>query len=436
MIRGTALRTTIAAGVLFTLGVAIPGAQGAAPKKVFHESLSITTLGGDLVSGPLAAATAYNFAFLLTNDKSSPQAFGSAKIVPPSGYTLGAMSTSTSPTAVATFTAALVGGNILVTSNGPTGSGIAPGASLTVAVVVTTPQAGGCSGAWATYVKQSNDFSGSGNDYLTTDATPTTTAGSNSLAIKRQPTTTQWNTAMNPGPIFAVVDPCGATVTSFTQDVTVTDSLGLLATGSVVGATAGSATFANLTFSDYGVTDTLTASTGGYPPVTTGPFDIVQSLVPCAANTKCSSGTVGDTGGTTLVTIDANTGPVADNLATTVKGLNQSGLFPSCDASGEPPLGAVVTFTVTTRSKTVKMTLPKTYVNQIPNNGTPFMDICLDVPVGHEFVDKSGHLTTTGLLPDCSTAILVDCIVSRGKNAGNEIVSFKLPPGDPHSSWF
>lgn len=436
MIRGTALRTAVAIGVLLTLGVAIPGAQAAALKKVFHESLSITTLGGDPVSGALAAGTQYDFAFLLTNDKSSPQAFGSAKIVPPTGYTLGAMSTSTSPTAVATFQAAAVNGNILVTSNGPTGSGVAPGASLTVTVVVTTPTSGGCSGAWATYVKQSNDFSGTGNDFTTTDKTPTTTAGNDSLTIQRQPTTTQWNAAMSPGPIFAVVDPCGNAVTSFTDNITVTDSLGILSTGGTVAATAGSATFSNLTFSDYGVTDTLTASAGAFTPVTTDAFDIVESLVPCAANTKCSSGAVGDNANTTIVTVNANSGPNPDQIATTVKVPNQTGLYPNCDASGEPPLGAVAQFTVTTRSKTVTMTLPKTYVNQIPNNGTPFMDICLDVPVGHDFVDKFGHLTTTGLLPNCSATIVTDCIVSRGKNAGNEIISFRLPAGDPHSSWF
>jgi hypothetical protein len=431
MTRGNALRTTVAAALLVTLGGAVPGAQAAAPKKVFHETLAVATTGGTPITGPLTAATAYDFTFTLTNDAHSPQAFGSALIVTPAGYSLGAMSTT-----VATFHAAASGGNVLVTSSGPTGAGIAPGRSLGVTVRVTTPLDGGCAASWTTFVKQSNDFSGAGNDFQTPDTIPSTTAGSNSLVITRQPTTTQWNAAMDPGPTFAVVDPCGAAVTSFTGDITVTDNLGLLATGGVVGATSGSATFSNLTFSDYGVTDTLTASAGSFTPVTTDPFDIVQSLVSCTAGKACSSGSLGDSGGTTLVSISANSGPSADHLATTVKGLNAKGLFPSCDASGEPPLGAVVTFTVTTRSKTVTMTLPKSYVNQIPNNGTPFMDICLDVPVGHEFIDKSGHLTTTGLLPNCATTSSVDCIVSRGKNAGNEVVSFRLPPGDPHSSWF
>ena len=432
MIRGSKLRTTVATSLLLALGVAwVPGAQAAALKKQFHESLSIATTGGTPVTGALAAGTAYDFAFTLTNDSHSPQAFGSAKVAVPTGFTLGAMSTN-----VANFHAADAGGSILLTSTGPTGSGIAPGSSVTIAVRVTTPVDGSCLSAWTTFVKQSNDFSGTGNDFLPVDPAPTTTAGSNALAITRQPVNTQWNTAMDPGPIVAVVDPCGNAITSFTGDVTVTDGLGLLATGGTVAAVSGAATFANLTFSDYGVTDTLTASVPGFTPVTSDPFDIVQSLVSCAAGKTCSSGTLGDTGGTTLVSITANAGPTADHLATTLKGLNTTGLFPSCDASGEPPLGAVVTFTVTTRSKTVTMTLPKAYVNQIPNNGTPFMDICLDVPVGSEFVDKFGHLTTTGLLPDCSTTIVVSCISSRRKNAGNEVVTFKLPPGDPHSSWF
>jgi len=432
MIRGMTLRTAIAACALLTLGGAtIPGAQAAAPKKVFHETLSITTTSGDAVTGALAAGTAYDFAFALTNDAHSPQAFGSAKVVVPLGFTLGAMSTS-----VSTFHATAVLGNIVVTSTGPTGSGIAPGSTLTVTVRVTTPANGSCAVSWTTFVKQSNDFSGTGNDFQPADAAPSTTVGGNSLSVSRQPTTTQWNTAMTPGPIVAVVDPCGNPVPSFTGDITVTDGLGLLATGGTVAAVSGAATFSNLTFSDFGVTDTLTASVTGFTPVTTDPFDIVQSLVPCDAGKACSSGTLGDTGGTTLVSITANSGPTADHLATTLKGLNAAGLFPGCDASGEPPLGAVVTFTVTTRSKTVTMTLPRVYVNQIPNNGTPFMDICLDVPVGHEFVDKFGHLTTTGLLPDCSTTVVLSCVSARKKNAGNEVVTFKLPPGDPHASWF
>jgi len=433
MIRGRTLRMAIAGCALLMLGgAAVPGAQAAALKKVFHEALSITTTSGTPVSGALAAGAPYDFAFTLTNDAHSPQAFGSAKIVVPVGYSLGAMSTN-----VGNFHAAAdLGGNILVTSTGPTGTGIAPGASVTVTVRVTTPVHGSCAVSWTTFVKQSNDFSGTGNDYQPADAAPSTTAGGNSLSVTRQPTTTQWNTAMSPGPIVAVVDPCGNAVTSFTSDITVTDGLGLLATGGTVAAVAGAATFSNLTFSDFGVTDTLTASVPGFAPVTTDPFDIVQSLVSCDAGKACSSGTLGDSGSTTLVSITANSGPTADHLATTLKGLNTTGLFPGCDASGEPPLGAVVTFTVTTRSKTVTMTLPKVYVNQIPNNGTPFMDICLDVPVGHEFVDKFGHLTTTGLLPDCSTVIVVSCVSARKKNAGNEVVTFKLPPGDPHSSWF
>lgn len=426
------LRRTIAASAILAIAVvAIPGAGASAPKKVFHESLSIATTAGAAVTGALTPSTPYNFAFLLTNDAHSPQAFGSALVVVPAGFVLGTLSTS-----VVTFHATAVGGNVLVTSTGPTGSGITPGSSLTVTVRATTPAAGSCAAAWTTFVKQSNDFSGTGNDYQPADPAPTTTVGGGSLVITRQPTTTQWNTAMSPGPIFSVIDPCGHPVTTFTDNVTVTDDRSLLSTGGTVAAVAGSATFTNLTFSDYGVTDTLTASASGYTPVTTDPFDIVQSYVPCPAGTTCKSGTVNDTGATTFVSITANSGPDADHIATTVKHPNVAGEFPGCDASGEPPIGSVVDFTVTTRSKTVTMTLPKSFVLLNPNNGTPFMDICLAVPTGHEFVDKFGALTTNGLLPDCATKTAVDCIASRNKNAANEVVTFRLPPGDPHSSWF
>jgi hypothetical protein len=432
MSRSATTRLIAATVVILSVGlVAGPTSSASAPKKMFGESLSVTTTAGAAVTGPLAAATSYDFAFRLTNATSSPQAFGSALIVVPTGFTVGTLGTN-----VANFHAASTTAGVLVTSTGPTGTGITPGSSLTVTARVTTPTAGACRATWTTFVKQSNDFSGTGNDFQPADPAPATTTGGGSLAFSRQPVTTQWNVAMDLPPTVTAKDPCGATLSTFSDAVTVTDGLSELVTGGSATATSGVATLSNLTFADYGLTDTLTASASGFTPVTSDAFDIVQSLVACAAGATCTSGQVSDKDVTTFVSITADKSSTAGQISTTVKGLNAKGLFPSCDASGEPPLGAVTTFNVTDRAKTVTMTLPKNYVNQIPNNGTPFMDICLDVPVGSEFVDKSGKLTTTGLLPDCTTTRKTVCVVSRGKNAGNEIVTFRLPAGDPHSSWF
>jgi hypothetical protein len=410
------------------VGVTVPSSQAGPAKKVFHESLTVVP-----AATAMATSTTYSLRFLLTNDSRSPQAFGSAEILVPDGWTVGASSTD-----VAGFTATAGAGVVLVTSSGPTGSGIAPGSALTVTASVTTPSAAACRAAWPTFVKQSNDFSGSGNDFVAADAAPTTTVGGGSLLFSTGPHLTQWNTAMAPAPVVRALDPCGSTDTSFTGTVTVTDSASQLATGTSPAAVAGLATLSGLTFSDFGFSDTLTAAAAGFTSVTSVAFDVLQSVVPCAAGKSCSSGNLSDRGGTTLVGIDAATGPLADVLTTTVKG--DPSVFGSCGqpagSTQEPALGSLVTFNVTNRSKTVTMTLPRSYVNLIPNNGTPFMDICLEVPAASAFVDKFGHTVTTGLLPDCTTTRTTVCITSRGKNAGNEVISFVLPPGDPRGSWF
>lgn len=419
------LHLTIALPLALLLMPPVP-AHAAATKKVFHERLTISP------SGPLASGTGYDLRFALTNDSLSPQAFASAQILVPSGYTLGALSTD-----VTGFTAVSSTGGLLVTSVGPTPTGIQPGATLTVTASITTPTAGSCNAVWSTRVKQSNDFSGTGNDFQPADAAPTTTAGTPHLAFTTQPHLTQWDKAMSPATVVTALDPCGSTNVAFTGAVGLADS-GQLATGSPVNAVAGVATFSALTFHDFGISDTLTASASGYDPVTSDPFDVVQSLVPCAANKACTTGKLSDKAGTTLVNITAASGGTADVLTATVKGV--PAVLGTCgqptNVTPEPALGALFTFNVATRSKTVTMTLPRTYVNLIPNNGTPFMDVCLDVPAPAAFRDKSGNTVTTGLLHDCTTAFPPPCVSDRRKNAGDELLTMVLPPGDPRGSWY
>ena len=402
--------------------------EAAASKKGFHESLLIN---GVMSTGPLTAATSYDLRFTLTNDTLSPQAFGSAQILVPSGYVVG-----TTMADVGNFLATPLTGSILVTSTGPTGAGIQPGSSLIISATVTTPTAGSCKGSWATRVKQSNDFSGTGNDFQPLDLpAPTTTTGTSHLSFSAQPHLTEWDVAMTPAVEVTALDACGSTDSSFVGPVTLSDG-GRIATGALETATAGRATFAGLTFNDFGITDVLTASATGYPSVDSASFDVVQKLVACAAGTSCPTVKIGDTAGTTLVSITAASGPSADVLSATVKG-DPKTAFGSCGqptGSSEPALGAIVTFNVTTRAKAVTMTLPRFYVNQIPNNGTPFMDVCLDVPTA--FVDKFGHTVTTGLLPNCTTVRTTVCVSDRRKNAGDEILTMLLPPGDPRGSWF
>ena len=435
MTRPTIRLLTAVAGVVALISALTAPSSAAPVKKVFHETLSPTEV-------PSSGSS--TLTFRLTNDTSSSQSFGSAEILVPTGYVVSsAVASPTNFTAGATTTAA--GAPIVrVTSTGSSSNGIQPGASLIVTMTVTL-SGSNCKATWTTFVKQSNDFSGTGNDFYSPEPAPTTTAGANALAFTTQPgPTTQYDKVMSPAPVVSLLDPCGNPVSTFTGAVSLAahsaDPLGgnTLLPGTPVEAVAGVATFPSLTFTDFGTPDIfLTANAAGYPPVSSRSFSVVQVLVLCEAGKTCTTPTIFDKVISTLVAITAASGTSRDTLTASVKGSASGpcGLLPVA-ASG-PPLGAVVAFDVPNRGKTVVMTLPRSYVNQIPNNGTPFMDICLQVPnVASMFTDKFGQATRFGLLPDCGAPKVTPCITDRRKRSGDEIITFDLPAGDPHASWY
>ncbi|MDQ1696461.1 MAG: hypothetical protein QOJ03_1814, partial [Frankiaceae bacterium] len=154
MVTGAALSSVVA------LGLVLPtSALGDAPKKTFTVTLAVTD-GGVAVTGPLAPAHTYGFAFTLTNGAKSPQAFGSAHIAVPTGYQADTPAVAAGP---ATFHLVVSGSTLALTNSGPTGSGVVPGSAITLTAHVTTPAADACQATpatWTTQVKQSNDFSG------------------------------------------------------------------------------------------------------------------------------------------------------------------------------------------------------------------------------------------------------------------------------------
>ncbi|MDT7539716.1 MAG: hypothetical protein QOI82_3301 [Actinomycetota bacterium] len=439
------IRTLLAMLLVVAGGAALgpaPAANAATSKKVFAETLTVDG-GAAPASVPPGQHT---FAFTLTNDTRSPQAFGSARIGAPSGFTFDSTPISTGNAA---SSVALVNGSasgpLLMTTTGPTGSGVAPGAAVTISVVVTVPAAGACDVTWTTQVKQSNDFSGTGNDFVG-NSVSTPVAGSSHLAWTTQPTDMQHDVAMSPAPAVTLYDPCGNADTSYNGLVTAQDSSSDPAGAQTFTATAvsGVATFSSLTYPTWGYDHLLVATAAAPGPSTcdvgatcrSSSFHVYQLKKVCSTNgsTPCSSGVLADSQDQTRVSIDS---PAATSAAVLTVDVGGSPANAACSATtSEPPLGLLVTFN-TARAKTVTMTLPKSYVNLIPNNGTPFMDICLQVPAGSEFVDKFRNpASTAGLLPDCSTARTTVCVTSRRKNAGNELITFTLPAGDPRAAWY
>lgn len=436
-------RAAAAGSVLLGVGLgflAPPTSAGGPSHKKFTECVSVDGGGCSATLAPaLTPGATLTLAFTITNASTGPtQYFGSWQMTVPDHFAVLSVAYTAAPENFAAPVYDPAAGTITGLSSGPTGSGIGNDGFLVVAVTVTVPSTAPCDTTWATVVKQSNNFSSSsGNDFVGVGAS-TPVAGGMHL-VWTDPSDVQYDKAMSPAPQVTARDACDNVVTNFTGStaiVNLTDADTILATGSSATAVDGVATFTNLTFSDYGVTDTLTASASGFTPARSNPFEIFQSLVTCDDITKpCSVNNLHDPDGTTFVTITADPGPEAV-LTTTIKG-DPDEILGTCGqpaGSSEPSTGKVVTFNVADRTKTVKMTVPKAQVLVDPNNGTPFMDICLDVPSGSEFVDKFGQTTTTGFLPDCSTLRTSTCVSDRRRHAGDEVITFVLPAGDPRSS--
>lgn len=477
--RPSAARLVVAITVMagFAAGVVAPSGSALAPSKKLaaesldiHDSTDATTVQSGISgkSAPLASSTTYTFHFTITNDQHSPQAYGSFEIAVPTGFVIAnptAINDSGASMNPATDVSGTGAGPILVTTNGPTGSGVLQTKSTFVTVTVTTPASAGCNTTWATEVKQSNDFSGSGNDFnVNSVSTPTT--GSDSLvwtvdAADVQVKTPMVNSAVSPAsaPKVSVLDPCGHVDTSYNQTITATDASTdpadtPTAISFAVAASAGVATFPAISYTNYGYDHTLQATAPGTQCNNTcdsALFHVYQVLVPCSTDGTTTCGTknpVFDGGNTTGLTVTGGADKTPANLTIDVAPPNVD--LGTCNQPTnlplEPAIGKVVSLNVGTRTKTGVLEITKNFFNQNPNNGTPFMDICLDVPANTlpTFQDKFGQTVprtvtigtttttyTSGLLQDCSTLVGPPCVSNRKKNAGNEFITFTLPAGDP-----
>src|SRR5947209_3104191 len=118
------------------LGVTLVAPAGAVTSvKKFSEALSVDG-GTPGTSAQLAPGSTRTLSFTLTNAASSNQAFGSAQILVPTGFTAGSPHVVDNTPANFQFAANSAGTGFLLTSTGPTGSGIAPGHPVSVSLLV------------------------------------------------------------------------------------------------------------------------------------------------------------------------------------------------------------------------------------------------------------------------------------------------------------
>jgi hypothetical protein len=437
MTRSKITAAAVAALTVVGLGVSLAPSSSAAPaNKKFSEVVSID--GGAAASTPQSiTAGTHTFRFTITNTSTGPTAyFGSWQVTVPTGFTDVFVSEYVAPTNFSDPTYDATTRTITGNSTGPNGSGVPTGGLVRFTVTATAPTTGICPSTWNTQVKQANDFSSqTGNDFVG-NSVATPVAGSSRLAWGVQPTDMQYDTTPTPAPTVLVVDACGAPVTT-SATITITSSNGTLASGaSPVTATGGTATLSGLKFTDWEFDTRLTASSAGLASATSDEFHVYQFRKVCPTDgSTCTSPTLTGPNKKTYVNLVADAGTNPDILTVSVWG-DASG-YTCNDTTTEPGIGEFVTIDVDNRAKRITMRLPKQYVLLDPNNGTPFMDICLDTTEnGTTFVDKSGNTVSIGLIPDCTvTGGVAPCIVSRGKKAGDEYITYILPPGDPKQAF-
>ena len=457
--RRTALVASVSAGLLVA-GILSVGSAQAAPSTKYYTAT--------VTPSPVAASsTAQQFSLTLTNcgakagpcPRASQQTLGSANIQVDPAF--GTVQAASAP-----------GWNVSVDNDlielRSSGIDLNPGSALTITVTAVAATPG--TYTWTAEAKQSNDFSGTGNDFTLSSPQPTVTVLPgipDHLVFETQPSTVQVSTPMATGPRVQVVDahdnPVGIIgISILLAPATDVDSgdpgLGGCTTASTDDnglATFGSATSGSacLTASNIGIDNIY----GGYELQATAtwngvslktepdsmPFDVVQVLTTCDPNDTCKGSASG-----THTTVDVTGGSAASTdqleIAVGIDALQACLPF-------TPPNGLQVTRVfLDNRDKTIKLTFDKYLVNQVPNNGTPLFTICFAAPgtssssdpwagwmtasgSGPTFIPDANNPDTgnwVGILPDCTASNLLPqnpCVQSRSKHAANEIVTVLVP---------
>jgi hypothetical protein len=380
--------------------------------------------------------------------RSSQQTFGSADIQVDPSFT----SVSASTSAPGWFVVQpVVGGLIELRSDNNVA--IAPGSSVIVNVTADTPSTGAYT--WPTQVKQSNNFSGTGNDFTISGSQPQVLVGfPDHLVFVTQPSNVQVTTKSSTS--YMCPAPSVQVVTADGTPVTVGDTTARLAADTAFGdpslggpttanAVSGLATFGDCTTGlyakslggGYQLSATAIWTLGSYQTSLatmkdSAPFDVVQLLTKCQAAASCNGSTAGKH---TEVDVSASSATTTDELEVAV-GID-SLANTTCQPFSLPSGLEVVRVLVDHRDKTVVITFDKYLVNQIPDNGTPLFDVCMAAPWGDWATDGGGSPTFNtvtgeyeGVLPTCGAARLMPynpCVVDRSKHAANEIVEISIP---------
>jgi hypothetical protein len=381
----------------------------------------------------IAAGASQSFSFTITNEAGT-QSLGSVKITAPSGFVI------TAAPGAATFTAS----SALFTS-----LAVQPAGHTTLSVTATAP-CGGTSYTWGMEVKQSNDFSGPpGNDFQldASNSTPLsgTVIGACSLAWSGEPSGTASGQVISTGfdssgsPLqVEILDGSGNVVTTSTAPITVGFSSnpgsGSLSGTTTVSASAGVASFSDLSISAPGIGYALLASSSGIAPATSTPFPIYGSIGGCAASCSGSA-----SGKSTAGSVTTSSGTAGDLL-----GVGLGGVSYTCNSSYQP-VSDPVNVDLLTASGTPKfgqftatLEIFKNAVQASGHPGASTWQVCYadtspfpTRPGTTQGTTVIGGVTYyTGLLPDCSSTQPAPCVQSRHKDNAGDVFITILAAGD------
>ena len=269
------------------------------------------------------------------------------------------------------------------------------------------------------------------------------TSGSTITSVDLDPSAAKVQVAVVPPDAVAPYTGANAPIASATGTVGLTPAPTGSFTGTGAGFSSGVATFSSLKGTATG-TYTVTANDqSSSTSATSSSFAITDFGTICpAGQTQCTGSTSSG---------DKKTN--ASVTSSTPDGFDDDTTLEITMLASGPPAGACAGFTPSPGSQGVSVdvrpltdltqvtiTLDKTIVNQIPDNGAAHFNVCFGGKIATEdpavtpFDTKPGTPAAVlvdglfyGILPDCSGTPTEPCVASRNKVGGNLVIVFDVP---------
>lgn len=414
------VRNAVAAivlGGLVAAVLAVASAQAAPSKKNYTIQVAVTD---DAVSHQ-------DFTVTLANDASSNTTLGSVNVTPPAGFTV-----DTAGTTQSGWSATVVS-NVVQLRSATSGDALAPGSSMAVSVHVASPTlpTTGCSAAWSSQVKQSNDFNGTNNSFTIlpakSDQTPlgSFTIGTLVDAVFVPQIGTQIGDVFAPAIQTGVttdatvnaLDTCGAAKAGYNGPTTLTHNLNSATVSGPTWSASGVGTIPiKPTISETERSLTLTDVLTGISK-TSDPFDTQQKIC-----THADSSCTWNNGNSISASAPA---PSSGSL-----GVGFNPVVPFSCGNGTTPIGGnVITIAphgTSTPGDQVPYQVTIVYSKQVSGTGNANAFVFCETTA----IDGTGWAQ----LPSCgaSTGTSVDCVVDQKRVTGGALQVILSLLGDPY----